>query len=615
MMNTRRRTRRMLLSGILLAGGIALVTTACRRRQALPNDVTALKELEEERTVGVLTFSANNKYTRLHGPIGGHYPWIDAPVVEPFRESTLIVKGGRNNHKYFWNISSSRGNQTITFEGLILETNFTEIDDYTVGISEYHRHKLKREYYGKLIIRYVRRELRSLEPIDRERFMSTAFELWSLSSDEGVAIYGNKFRSIDYLTALHNHLAGDRECDHMHDGLGFMTQHAGLTYLFEKALQSVDQSVTVPYWDWTIDVTRDAYNNLSNAAIWSWEVWNPEYFGSASNSEHTMTEGRWAFVNVSKDNWNETHNPYGFLRAPWNMNSRPYLTRYNYTGSAKHQFATVDMGLPTCMDFWNLLMDYDTWYEFGWAMPYDPHARVHSVIGGSEAGPKFDKIAKYFNDSVLSEIAKLHFFWTKNMWRSYMIDFPSYCSLDTPQHHCRGSCDQLAEAIEEENLHIYIDMFGDSSVISAIMSLTQEKQAEVVKSMCDSALAIGDQMESASPLDISFWPIHPNLERIWMVKKLSGTFTSEEWPINGTSLGSECYGHGPKDVLPFGDIFDSPGHRHYQNLTNVELYAMMDPNNDQLPYLYDDFTLLHCEYYGFDFESWMEIPTRSRPKF
>ena len=87
-----------------------------------------------------------------------------------------------------------------------------------------------------------------------------------------MAKYGNKFRSIDYLAGLHNHLAGDRECDHMHDGLGFMTQHAGLTYLFEKALQSVDQSVTVPYWDWTIDVTRDAYNNLSNAAIWSWEV-------------------------------------------------------------------------------------------------------------------------------------------------------------------------------------------------------------------------------------------------------------------------------------------------------------------------------------------------------
>merc|ERR1712070_73765 len=189
----------------------------------------------------------------------------------------------------------------------------------------------------------------------------------------------------------------------------------------------------------------------------------------------------------------------------------------------------------------------------------------------------------------LSEIAKLQFFWTKNMWRSYMIEFPSFCSLDTPQHHCRGTCGQLAEAVEEEN------------------------QADVIKSMCDSALGIGDQMESASPIDISFWPIHPNLERIWMVKKLSGTFTSEEWPMNGTSLGSgsDCYGHGPNDVLPFGDIFDSPGRRHYQNLTNNELYAMMDPNNDQLPYLYDDFTLLHCEYYGFEFESWMaETPSR-----
>ena len=46
----------------------------------------------------------------------------------------------------------------------------------------------------------------------------------------------------------------------------------------------------------------------------------------------------------------------------------------------------------------------------------------------------------------------------------------------------------------EENLHSYIDMFGDSTVISAIMSLTEEKQADVIKSMCDSALGIGDQV-------------------------------------------------------------------------------------------------------------------------
>merc|ERR1711998_515789 len=394
-----------------------------------------------------------------------------------------------------------------------------------------------------------------------------------------------------------------------HDGLGFMTQHAGLTYLFEKALQSVDKSVTVPYWDWSIDVMNDDSKNLTSAAVWDWKIWDSKYFGSAVNSAHTVIEGRWAYMNISNNYWNDTHNAYGFLRAPWNMNGRPYVTRYNYTGSADHQFATTDMGLPNCMDFWNLCTDYDTFYDFGWALPYDPRARVHSVIGGSEAGPKFNVVAKYVsNETILGDIAKLQFYWTKNAWRSYILEFPTYCSPDTPQHHCSGTCNMLAEAVKEKSLHEYLDMFGDDGVISALKELTEDDQAEIIKALCESGMAIGEQMESASPVDVSFWPIHPNLERIWMIKKLSGTFTSEEWPTNGSAISSDCYGHGPDDVLPYGAIFNSPGSKEqYQNLTNIELYAMMDPNSDQLPYIYDDFTLSHCSYYGFDFESWMSM--------
>ena len=33
---------------------------------------------------------------------------------------------------------------------------------------------------------------------------------------------------------LHNTLAGSRVCDHLHDGLGFLPQHAAFTLMFEK---------------------------------------------------------------------------------------------------------------------------------------------------------------------------------------------------------------------------------------------------------------------------------------------------------------------------------------------------------------------------------------------
>lgn len=203
-------------------------------------------------------------------------------------------------------------------------------------------------------------------------------------------------------------------------------------------------------------------------------------------------------------------------------------------------------------------------------------------------------------------MSKLHFYWTKNLWRSNKLEFPDYCSSDTPQHQCMGVCDGMEDAIRAGTSGAYIDTFGDSDVIAGIKDLTTDQQIEVIKAMCESGLAIGDQMESASPADISFWPIHPNLERIWMIKKLSGTFTNETWPKSGVSLlsstGDECYGHGADDVLPYGDIY---GVAADKNLTNADLYDIMNPSEGTLPYIYDSFDLEHCQYYDFDFTTWL----------
>ena len=274
-------------AGVAFVIGIALVTRGSLQKPAF-HDSSALKASSDEPE-GLLTFSANNKYTKLHGATGTLYPWVESPVMEPYRESTLEIQGAQDNHRYFWNVSSTRGNASYSYEGVFVTTNFTDVDDLLVSIHEVdNNHELTRSFSGQLTVRYVRRELRNLEPADLEKYMSVAYELWALSNDAGMAKYGDKFRSVDYLATMHNHLAGDRECDHMHDGLGFMTQHAGLTYLFEKALQSVDKSVTVPYWDWSIDVMNDDSKNLTSAAVWDWKIWDSKYFGSAVNSAHTV---------------------------------------------------------------------------------------------------------------------------------------------------------------------------------------------------------------------------------------------------------------------------------------------------------------------------------------
>ena len=44
-----------------------------------------------------------------------------------------------------------------------------------------------------------------------------------------------------------------KECDHWHDDAGMMTHHMAFTLEMEQAIQSVDPTVCIPYWDYTWD--------------------------------------------------------------------------------------------------------------------------------------------------------------------------------------------------------------------------------------------------------------------------------------------------------------------------------------------------------------------------
>ena len=81
-------------------------------------------------------------------------------------------------------------------------------------------------------------------------------ELYLTSLGRGRRMYGDKYYSMEYLNQIHTSFAGASDCDHMHEGRGFLTSHAALTLMFEQALQAVDPSVAVAYWDFTIDTVR-----------------------------------------------------------------------------------------------------------------------------------------------------------------------------------------------------------------------------------------------------------------------------------------------------------------------------------------------------------------------
>jgi hypothetical protein len=84
---------------------------------------------------------------------------------------------------------------------------------------------------------------------------------------DGVALYGSKYVDIGTFAMDHNALAGNSNCDHMHDGLGFITNHVAQTVQFEQALQAVNPRVSVPYWDYTIGKTKCSHRLPPPAAL------------------------------------------------------------------------------------------------------------------------------------------------------------------------------------------------------------------------------------------------------------------------------------------------------------------------------------------------------------
>ena len=121
----------------------------------------------------------------------------------------------------------------------------------------------------------------------------------------------------------------------------------------------------------------------------------------------------------------------------------------------------------------------------------------------------------------------------------------------------------------------------------------------------------GDQRESASCYDPSFWPIHPTLERAYHAKMLVGGFTgSSVWGDARDSIcyRSSCYNDdGVKDQYDECCIGHLEDDRFPNFLTGVltdeglwqsngEYLNATDPTSDSysMSYIYDSFSWEHC---------------------
>ena len=605
---SRQARLRLGAAGLVLGGWAFVVNALGGVGGALPGagEVSALDASLDGS--GELRFVVGNAYTSRDGQPSWDYPWLsadDAVLVSPHQETFFSVVEPSEHAVYAWRLQdtfTAPPPPPSIYNGTNVQSLMVrDVSDLELTLTEYNKltGDVLRTATRKVHCRYVRREIRALNEHDRESFFETARVLWDTPTAEGIAHFGEGYRSVEYFIDIHNQLAGALDCDHMHDGLGFLTQHLGLSLRFEQALQAVNPAVSLPYWDYTIDSAHVQAENGGDfeTYLFTSELWQPNWFGTADPDLHYVTEGRWAYTKVSTD-WNSTHSAYGYLRAPWNANPVEYVTRvHSQCGQAAYDF----QGWPDCASHYGLLNNFTDFLSFGYSIQVLPHGPVHVNIGGTfGCEDDYDRLSHMFQRSQLAELKVLSFATVKNMYRLGLRICPDFCSTDTDPSECKCGCPDLSSytanvTVLKETL-LNTKVIPSPQLIDAIMAITERDEDGVEKAnlvadvLCNANVYVGDQLESGSPADISFWPIHPTIERLWMWKKLRHGFTDEKWVDSTTNsiFGDSCTGHAEEDMIayPF-KLWDEPTRATLYS--NAELYTIADPSTSRLPYVYDTF--------------------------
>jgi tyrosinase len=155
--------------------------------------------------------------------------------------------------------------------------------------------------------------------------------------------------------------------DHMgamadaHRGPAFLPWHRQYLLRLEEALRAIDSSVTLPYWDWTVD------NSPASS------IWDPSFMGGDGRpSDGWVTTGPFAH---SSGNWNLVHDGPA-LRRRFGL-SVPTLPASNDLISALAQtvYDVSPYNTSSSSGFRNHLE--------GWISGPQLHNRVHVWVGGS----------------------------------------------------------------------------------------------------------------------------------------------------------------------------------------------------------------------------------------
>ncbi|OCC08595.1 tyrosinase MelC2 [Streptomyces sp. PTY087I2] len=200
----------------------------------------------------------------------------------------------------------------------------------------------------------VRKNQASLTAAEKRRFVDALLELKRTGQYDTFVTTHNAFIMSDTDN-------GDRVG---HRSPSFLPWHRRFLIQFEQALQAIDPSVALPYWDWTVDRTAAA------------SLWAPDFLGGTGRErDGQVAEGPFA---VSGGRWpvTVTVDGRGFLRRALGSGVPQLPTR-----------SEVDavLAMPTYDSApWNSASDGFRNHLEGWRGA-NLHNRVHVWVGGQMA--------------------------------------------------------------------------------------------------------------------------------------------------------------------------------------------------------------------------------------
>lgn len=140
-----------------------------------------------------LRFHVTNFYHERDGKPGALIPWLrDVELAEPYVDTTLRVVEPLDGYSYQWTIRSIPDDEVLaTASGAEAVVQFTRLDENAVTLEEKDASgSITRELTETVMVKYVRREIRTLTDEDRDDLFDavSTLPLPTLARVEGIIV-------------------------------------------------------------------------------------------------------------------------------------------------------------------------------------------------------------------------------------------------------------------------------------------------------------------------------------------------------------------------------------------------------------------------------------------